>query len=281
MVRRRLGPYEVAVATGYGPRIIGLAREGGPEILASLPPSVRIEGWGGPNYVFRGGHRLWVAPEVPEITYAPDDRGCQVTVSGAGLVVTGPADAAGFAKEIEIIPDGNRLSVEHRLRAAHPAVAAASPWAITQLPLGGMAVLPLVDPHPQTGTGGLQADRALVLWPYTDLQDRRLAMRRDSVLIDAEAGPRLKVGSAPNPPRLGYLRHGYLFVKHLDLAEPGVRPDLGAAGQVYVDGRFCELESLGPLSPVPPGSEVTLRESWEVLECDRPEEAVAYVRGSS
>ena len=67
------GGLRVAVATGFGPRIIGLEREDSGNLLAVLPDAWQ-PGVGGERYLFRGGHRLWVAPEVAAVTYRPDDE---------------------------------------------------------------------------------------------------------------------------------------------------------------------------------------------------------------
>jgi hypothetical protein len=61
------GLIEAHVATDVGPRIIDLRVPGGVNLF-----HIR-EGVGGRNeatYMFRGGWRLWVAPERSETTYA-------------------------------------------------------------------------------------------------------------------------------------------------------------------------------------------------------------------
>ena len=56
-----LGPVEVSFAVNAGPRILGYARHGGPQLFASLPDDV-IEHPAIGTYRFLGGHRLWRAP---------------------------------------------------------------------------------------------------------------------------------------------------------------------------------------------------------------------------
>ena len=87
-------------------------------------------------------------------------------------------------------------------------------------------------------------------------------------MITAAAGPRLKLGSGPAPGRLGYLLDGHLFTKAVTAAGDGERrPDRGAVGQVFVDDRFCELESVGPLTDLEPGATGSLVERWELAPC--------------
>jgi hypothetical protein len=273
-VRHQLGPYEVAAATGFGPRLVGLIYGGGPEILARLDPIVGIDIPDLGRFRFHGGHRLWVSPESPPVTYAPDDHHCAVTTGSEGLTITAPVDAAGFVKELRVTWDGVNLIVEHRVEWAGRQPIKAGPWGITQLPLGGVAIMPI---RPADGQSSFQADCSLVLWPYTDLDDRRISWQARAVVVNAHTGPRLKLGTGPGPPRLGYLREGQLFIKH---AEPGVvgeYPDRGAVGQLFVNEAFCELETVGPIVSMEPGSETWHREAWEARECPDLDTALGII----
>ena len=274
-VRHTLGPYEVTVATGFGPRIVGLRRQDSPEILVELAPDVGIAGEGGRFYRFRGGHRLWVSPEVPEVSHASDDHRCAVVVDTDMLRITSPVDSAGFGKQLDIHWDGRRLVVDHVLRWSGEELIQAAPWAVTQLPLGGTAILPIggSDHDP-----AFQADASLVLWPYTRLDDPRVSWLSRVVLIRAEAGPENKLGSGPSPGGLGYLRDGYLFVKHFEAAGGRPMPEHGAVGQVYFGEHFCELESVGELVTLEPGSTARHREVWAVSACPDVETAIESVR---
>ena len=46
------------------------------------------------------GHRLWASPELPPITYAPDDEPCAVTREGDGISIVGPVDRAGLVNRL-------------------------------------------------------------------------------------------------------------------------------------------------------------------------------------
>ena len=57
-----------------------------------------------------------------------------------------------------------------------------APWGITQLPLGSMGILPMpVDGY------GFTPNRNLVLWPYTSLNDERLELHDDFVLLHGKS----------------------------------------------------------------------------------------------
>jgi hypothetical protein len=259
-VLAELGPFRLEIPTNFGPRILGLRFGGGPELFAQLSDDVGIERSDGGFYRFRGGHRLWAAPEIADVTYASEDRPCKVEADGKTVAVIGSTDEAGLAKEIHLAVDNQRLVVEHRLTNEGDRSMEVAPWAITQLPLGGVGKLPL-----GRGDGrGVQADRSLVLWPYTDPTDSRLSWEHDALTIAAIAHVPMKIGVGPDPGSLSYHRHGATFRKEFAGASQGQYPDRGAVAQVYVGEHFCELESVGALVVIEPGASTTHREIWSV-----------------
>jgi len=276
-VHREMAGYRLSIATRYGPRVAGLRLGEGPEMLAALSPDVVLDRPDSGTYRFHGGHRLWAAPEIPAITYAPDDHPCHVSAEGGVLAITAPADRAGLAKTIIVSSEGGRLAVDHTLANEGSEPLEVAPWAITQVPLGGTALLPLGVAARQ----GLQASHSLVLWPYTDLSDSRLTWRERALTIQVTPGDPLKVGSGPTPGRLGYLFRGHLFIKDIPSATTGEYPDRGAAAQVYVNGFFGELESVGPLATLDPGASVTHREIWQIQPCDDLDTACRRVAGEA
>jgi hypothetical protein len=272
-----LDGYRLSIATGYGPRVAGLRLGDGPEMFAALSPDVVIDRPDSGTYRFHGGHRLWASPEIPAISYTPDDHTCQVSADQDRIAITAPADRAGLAKTIIVSSDGGRLAVDHTLVNEGAETMEVAPWAITQVPLGGTVLLPFGARAGQ----GLQASHSLILWPYTDLSDARLTWRERALVIETAPGAPLKVGSGPAPGRLGYLLEEHLFIKEIPSAESGEYPDRGAVAQVYVNGSFGELESLGPLSILHPGASATHREIWEVQPCDDLDTAYRQVAGVS
>jgi hypothetical protein len=257
-VRLEDGDVAVIVTISAGPRVLGMLVEG--ENLFAVLPDATLDGPDGERFRFLGGHRLWVAPEVPSITYRPDDRPCAVTEVDEGVVVEAPPDGAHLAKSIAVRRDSPGWIVDHAVRNVSRRSMTIAPWAITQLRTGGEAVLP-VAPRGD----GPQADRSLVLWPYTDPADPRIRLGHDEVRVDAaRTGPPLKLGAAPSDGRVGYRLGNHHFEKRTDVDPSATYADRGAAVQVFVCEEFCELETLGPLEAVPPGGAVTLREDWLV-----------------
>jgi hypothetical protein len=252
----------VLVTVSIGPRVLGLVgREGN---LMAVLPEAALDLPGGGRFRLLGGHRLWAAPEVPDVTYQPDERPCAVSEVEAGVRVEAPVDGAGFAKAIEVRRTGAGWTVDHVLRNEAAAPVVAAPWAITQLRLGGEVELPMGSAGP-----GPQADRALVLWPYTDPGDPRIRIDKDAVRIRAEpAGSVLKVGAAPSAGRVVYRLGDVVFEKRTHVDPGAAYPDRGAAVHVYLCDAFCELETLGPLRTLEPGESASHREEWGLLPAD-------------
>ena len=244
------------LTTDVGPRVLGFGREDR-NVMAVLP-DLGLDRPSGGRIAFVGGHRLWVAPEVPDVTYAPDDRACAATEVEGGVRVEAPADGTGFAKAITVRAGGEGWTVDHEIVNATDASVTIAAWAITQVRTGGVATLPL-----RPSAGGVQADRALVLWPYTDPTDPRIAFDHDAVhLRSTGAGSPFKLGAAPGGGAIAYRVDDEVFEKRIDLVPDASYADLGAALQVFVHERFCELETLGPLRTLEPGDRVTHRERW-------------------
>lgn len=267
-MKATLGPYHVEVAGAFGPRITSLRLGDGPELLARLGPEAAITHDTG-IYHFRGGHRLWASPEVPAVTYAPDDHVCEVSSADGVMSVSAPADSAGLVKEMTVSIDDETLVVDHRISSSGHFTGSLAPWAITQLPLGGTIIAPVAGEETSRS-----ANRYVVLWPYSSFADRRVTMRDDILELEAAGGPEIKFGIGPSPGRLGYFRDGVVFVKEVESAEGRTVPDFGAAGQVYVGNGFCELESVGGLTDLSRGESGFLRERWTAVECGDIDTAV-------
>jgi hypothetical protein len=255
----------VWVTLSLGPRIIGLALHGGADLLAKLPDDT-LSCPGGGFYSFRGGHRLWVAPEDPARTYLPDDEPVTVTDALDGILVTQPVEAqTGIQKSLHVqLPGSDALViVDHIVYNLGSRPIELAPWAITQFAVGGLAVLPQAtapaDEH------GVLPNRHIVLWAYTSIGSPQIRWGDRYVFVEAAVKDgALKVGF-PNPAGwLGYLLEDTLFVKHAPFRQEAVYFDRGSSSQCYCNSRFLELETLGPRTELAPGESVIHRETWAV-----------------
>ena len=254
------------VTESVGPRIIGLALPGGDNLFAELPDET-LDCPGEGTYSFRGGHRLWYAPEDPQRTYIPDDAPVTLTDVESGILVTQPIEAqTGIQKSLTITLPGRdaHVIIDHTLHNRGPASVALAPWAITQLRPGGVVILPQAT-GPADGYGVLP-NRHIVLWPYTQIDSPHIQWGDRHVLVEATMGDgALKIGF-PNPAGwLAYAVDDILFVKRAAYQPDADYFDRGSSSECYCDPRFLELETLGPRTTLAPDEFVTHREKWTLF----------------
>jgi hypothetical protein len=267
------GWLEAHVITDIGPRIIDLRVPGGANLLQLREG---LGGRGEATYVFRGGWRLWIAPERTETTYALDNAACQAAVVGKATlrVAAPPQPAAGIQKRIEVslAPGEPRLRlVSHITNIADRPLTCAA-WSVPVMQPGGRAFVPL-DVGPPTA---FDATRRLILWSYAKFADRRYQFGDRLIQIDSgkvRPPPPAPSGRAEDESKIGvdsaqgwaaYLLGGALFLKRFPHAA-GQYPDDGATIEIYSNHEILELEHLGPLTTIAPGEEIVFPEDWWVF----------------
>ena len=249
--------------TSVGPRIIGLySKQANVELLA---PSFDIH-WPTPHgeYYLYGGHRIWKAPE-DSFYNCPEDN---VTVIEEANRVTlqNNVDASGLQKEISFSLDKNRVLLTHRLIWHGEDPIELAPWTITQVPLGGIAILPQPGIHE-----GSAPTRNLAMFPYASLADPRLELHDDVILVQGSADPdAFKIGSYNRFGWIAYMLEKALFIKRFPVHDFRMLPDMGSNTEVYVRDAYLELETLGKLTWLKPGEAVSFEESWEVRTGEYP-----------
>ncbi len=219
-------------------------------------------------FYFRGGHRLWHSPEAMPRTYIPDNEGAVVSIIPNGVRIAQPAEAwTHISKSIEIRLNETQpqVIIHHEMRNDGPWAVELAPWALTMFRLGGVGIFP--RPIGNADPAGLLANRKLVLWPYTRLDDPRLTLRDDFVLLRAGGGlPPVKIGYFNPYGWQGYFNDGILFIKRFNPSAGANFPDGGCNTETYTNHKFIELETLAPLTRLAPGETVTHTEIWEVCK---------------
>ena len=250
-----------------GPRIVGFGLTGHANVLSETPDACWDNGYG--VFELLGGHRLWFAPETPACS-VPDTTGLTLTpmpdAGGQAVRLVGATEApTGLRKtmEVRIEPESAAVSIRHELSNNGSRTLEVSPWAITGLCPGGIAVAPLpgaVDEH------SLQPSQLLVLWPYARWSDDRLAIRDGLLTVSSGPAPKFKIGCLSASGAVGYLRDGLLFTLRFDPAFESAHADKGVNLEIFADELILELESLGPLVRLAPGDTATHDERWELRE---------------
>jgi len=254
----------VDVLETAGPRIVGFGPAGSSlNLMAEVPDITADTPYG--VYHFLGGHRLWHSPEVMPRTYVPDDTGLVVEETSTGVRLIQPVEGpTGLRKTVELSLDAGRaaMTVDHYLENTGMWTVECAPWAITQLIQGGIALMPQRDPQ---AAWGFLPDRKLSIWPYTRLNDPRLHLDDDVILIEAQpALPPCKVGTFNPLGWIGYLFQDVFFCKRFEPQFGRLHPDFDNNSEIYCNNRFIELETIGPLAQIQPGQTIALREVWEL-----------------
>jgi hypothetical protein len=257
------GLISLDILLNAGPRIVRFSTLGGDNLFADIPTIVKTE-YG--EYSYRGGHRLWHAPEAMPRTYIPDDHGVSIDELSDGVRLVGSTEpGTGIKKiiEIHIAKDQAAVTLEHTLQNENMWQVELAPWTLTMFQLGGTVILP--QPNDKVDESGLLHNRLLALWPYTSINDPRLLLRDDFILIRATHSPlALKIGYFNTRCWLAYSFKGLLFRKSFNVMFGSKYPDGGCNSEIYCNDRFVELESLGPLVLLEPGKSVTFTETWEI-----------------
>lgn len=272
---------ELIVTQAVGPRVIRFAYRDEANVFAELP-----EQQGGreeDEWMIRGGHRFWIAPEANPWSYELDNVAVQIEAIEGGIRTVQPAGPmTGIAKQMEIrlAADRNRVELVHTLTNQGEQAVEASPWALSVMGLEGQAIIPL--PQKIAHTDRLTHNQRWSLWGYTDFSDPRWTLGSQFILFrqDPTRGPN-KLGIAHREGWVAYQREGFLFVKQFGFDESANYPDDGCTFETFSNEEILELESLGALVTLEPGEQATHTETWslfrDVPRCLNEADVCAYV----
>ena len=261
------------ITRSIGPRIISFGFHEEENLFAELPNFITELPNGG-VFHFYGGHRLWVAPETFDTTYVPDDSPVDISPLENGLRITQPVEPqTGLQKSLDILLTGEtQVVITHQITNHQSQNVTCAPWAITQFKTGGVAILPQA-----THDTGVLPNRSLALWSYTDMSNPHVVWGREYILVAANMASPFKVGF-PNPRGwLAYWLNGTLFVKRADYHPQAEYYDMGSSSECYCNDQFLELETLAPISTIPPRGTAIHVETWNLykdIDCPQNENEV-------
>jgi len=256
---------ELVVTQEVGPRIIRLGFIGSQNLFAEYADQ---QGKAGEReWMIRGGHRLWVAPEVKPDTYELDNSPIEIRRSGDGILTVqapGPLTKIQKTMKITLEPRRNRIRIVHKLSNTGRRNLTVAPWALSVMAPGGVAIIPL--PPKGSHTKNLLHNQEWSLWPYTDLADGRWTLGSRCILFrqNRKLGP-AKIGIAHREGWVAYQLDRNVFVKHFAWKDGAAYPDGGVNFETFSNEDMLEVESLGPLVVLKPGSGVEHVETWELF----------------
>jgi hypothetical protein len=196
-------------------------------------------------------------------TYIQDDGPVDIVQTGNSLTITQPVEIqTGIKKSIliSLVDEKPQVIVRHTLTNCGLWPVECAPWAITQLKIGGVAILP----QSQQQTGFLP-NRSLALWPYTEITNPQVSWGDQYILIRAEMHERaFKIGFPNLRGWLAYWHAGTLFIKRTAFNPQMIYYDFNSSSECYCNQSFLELETLGQIGRLAPDESATHTETWEL-----------------
>ncbi len=259
------GRIEAVVTSDVGPRVIRFGFVNGPNLFAELPD--QMGGAGEKEWMLRGGHRLWIAPEDKPRSYELDNTPIVASIARDGVRVVkeaGPHTRIEKRMDLFMDPRRERLTVVHTLINRGRKPFALAPWAVSAMAPGGMAVIPL--PAKISHAARLTHNQTWSLWGYTDFTDQRWMLGSRYVFLKQRAQPApTKLGMAQREGWVAYQLKNHLFVKRFGFVEGADYPDGGMNFETFTNEQFLELESLAPMTTLAPGKSAQHTEVWELF----------------
>jgi hypothetical protein len=258
------GEVELVVTGDIGPRIMRYGFGGGQNFFKEFDDQMGTSGED--FWQPRGGHRVWIAPEDPVMSYAPDNLPCKVAVHSGVLEATGPVEPlTGLEKKLSVkmAAEGTSVEVVHHIRNAGAKPYALAPWALTMMAQGGWGIhgFPPRGTHPEV----LAPTNPLVMWAFTHLDDPRWTFTQKYMVLRQDRMNQFpqKLGTY-NPLTWGaYLLNFELFLKRYEAIAPASQyPDFGCTYETFTNADILELETLGPIVTLAPGDSVSHTEQW-------------------
>ena len=162
---------ELIITLDVGPRIISFRTPRGHNVFKNY--AEQIGGSGESEWMIRGGHRLWIAPEA-DVSYALDNSPVSHEMLPNGIrMENAPVAPWGLRKvlTVTLADDSSEVTVHHRVvnESAKPVEIAS--WGLSVMAPGGLEIIPTpaLGEHPRD----LLPNRLIVPWPYTDMTDSR------------------------------------------------------------------------------------------------------------
>ncbi|MGA9365275.1 MAG: DUF4380 domain-containing protein [Bacteroidota bacterium] len=257
------GSVELIVTTDVGPRVIRFGFIGDENEFKEYKDQQGKTG--GDEWRIYGGHRLWHAPEAMPRTYWPDNFPVEATADQNRLRVIQPVETTtGIQKEIELTldADSNHVTLIHRLRNKSLWPVELAPWMLTVMEVGGKVIIP--QPPYKSHDAELLPLRSMAIWGYTNMRDPRYLWGTRYIVLsqDTQAKEPTKVGLGVMEGWAAYARKGHLFLKRFSYVPGAKYPDYGCSVETFTNAEMIELETLGPLTSLQPGTQVESREDW-------------------
>ena len=257
---------ELIITLDVGPRVISYRTAAGENAFKTF--EAQLGGTGEPEWKSRGGHRFWLAPEHPVLSYIPDNSPVQHRVISEHEVEVENAlvDQLPVRKvmTVSVDRDSTRVTVTHRAENHGNTPVAVATWGLSVMAPDGVEIIPLppLGEHPRD----LLPNRTMILWPFTDMSDPRWRWgQRFITLRQGTAGP-TKAGLTFQERWIAYHRGRSLFLKTIEFRDGVTYPDRGCNFETFSNEEMLEVEALGPLVELAPGAATAHTEQWQLFD---------------
>ena len=269
-VRLSNGTVDIVVTGDVGPRILRCGFTGERNLMAEFKE--QLGGSGEKEWMIRGGHRLWFAPEAKPDTYELDNKPVTIRrIEGGIRTIQEPGPLTGIQKrmDIRLAERKNEITLTHVLTNRGRKPRTLAPWALTVMAPGATCVLPL--PRKIAHTDRLTHNQEWSIWGYTDFADGRWTLGSRYVLFrqDRRRGP-AKLGVAHREGWAACQIGEFALVKRFAWVEGAIYPDGGVNFETFSNERMLEVETLAPITTLKPGQSVTHTEVWKLVRGLKP-----------
>jgi len=269
-VRLSNGEVELIVTGDVGPRIIRFGFINDINMFGEIDGGQG--GVGEDEWMIRGGHRFWLAPEEKPLSYELDNSTVEFHDIENGIkTVQKVGDISGVQKILEIVlnPNKNEVRVLHTIVNKSDVVVERAPWALSVMATGGTEYIPM--PVHIAHSDRLTHNQEWSLWGYTHFNDPRWNFMEKYVTLtqDVNRTP-TKLGIKHREGWVGYLLQDKLFVKYFGCDDDAVYPDAGMNFETFTNQEFLEIESLGGIVKLAPGESVSHQEIWHLHKSVAP-----------
>jgi len=259
------GEIELVVSTDVGPRIIRYGFVGGQNLFKEFTEQLGKSGES--SWQARGGHRLWIAPEDPVLSYALDNSPIKAEIKGAVIELTGVVEPETELQKqliVRMAAKGSEVEVVHRITNHGSKAREFAPWSLTMMAQRGVGIVafPPRGTHPKD----LLPTNPLVMWAFTDFSDKRWQFTKKYLLLrqDPKNPVPQKTGLFNTDTVGAYSLGTDLFIKRSSAKDARKQPDFGCSFETFTNDQFLELETLGELSNVRPGGSLEHTEHWSL-----------------
>ena len=257
---------ELIITLDVGPRVISYRTSAGENVFKTF--DAQLGGTGESEWMSRGGHRFWLAPEDPVLSYLADNSPVQhrVISDHEVEVENAPSEQLPVRKVMTVAldPESTRVTVTHRAENHGTRALPVATWGLSVMAPAGVEIIPLppLGEHPRD----LLPNRTMVVWPFTDMRDPRWHWgTRFITLRQGNAGP-TKLGLEHRERWIGYHQGESLFLKAIEFREGATYADRGCNFETFTNEEMLEVEALGPLVELAPGAATGHSEQWQLFD---------------